>query len=93
MGLSKGARTAQKMMEECGIDDPAEIPLELIVAGRGATLRNEPLKNSDGRIVSSKRKDIISVNSNLQFEGRRRFTIAHELGHYEMHAPRFIRSS
>lgn len=85
MGRSKGARIAQEMMEECGIDDPTEIPLELIVAGRGATLRNEPLKNSDGRIVPGKKKTIISVNSNLQFEGRRRFTIAHELGHYEMH--------
>lgn len=85
MGLSKGAWVAQQMLKECGIDDPTEIPLELILSGRGATLRYEPLKNSDGRIVFGDRKSIISVNSNLQFEGRRRFATAHELGHHEMH--------
>lgn len=58
MGLSKGAWVAQQMLEECGIDDPTEIPLEVIVSGRGATLRYEPLKNSDGRIVFGKKKRV-----------------------------------
>lgn len=85
MAISRGALAAKRLLEECGIDNPTEIPLELIVSGRGATLRYEPLKNSDGRIVFGERKTIISVNSNLEFEGRKRFTIAHELGHHEMH--------
>jgi len=85
MRLTKGARIAKNLLEECGIDDPTEFSLELIVAGRGATLHCKPLTNSDGRIVFGDRKSIITVNSQLQFEGRRRFTIAHELGHHEMH--------
>lgn len=85
MGISKGAMVAIKLLDECGIDDPTEFPLDLIVAGRGATLRSQPLASSDGRIVFGKQRSIITVNSGLQFEGRRRFTIAHELGHHEMH--------
>jgi len=83
--MSKGKYAAQKLMSECGFDDPTELPLELIVYGRGATLIEKPLKNSEGRIVFGKSRAIITVNSNITYEGKRRFIIAHELGHFEMH--------
>jgi hypothetical protein len=82
---SKGQIAALRMLDECGIDDPTSIPLELIVAGRGATLRFAELNGGDGRIVRGTSKAIITINSNIEYEGKRRFTIAHELGHYEMH--------
>jgi len=83
--MSKGKRAAQKMLDECGIDDPTEIPLELLVAGRDATLIEKPLKNSEGRIVFGKRRSIITINSEIEYAGKRRFVMAHELGHHEMH--------
>jgi len=83
--MSKGKYAAQKLMSECGIDDPTEFPLDLIVYGRGATLIEKPLNNSEGRIVFGKSKAIITVNSNITYEGKRRFVIAHELGHFELH--------
>jgi len=82
---SKGQVVALRMLDECGIDDPTSIPLELIVAGRGATLRFAELKGGDGRIVRGSSKAIITINCDIEYEGKRRFTIAHELGHYEMH--------
>ncbi len=82
---SKGQAVALRMLDECGIDDPTSIPLELIVAGRGATLRFAELKGGDGRIVRGRSKAIITINSAIEYEGKRRFTIAHELGHLEMH--------
>ena len=85
MPISKGKLVAQKMMADCGIDDPADMPLELILAGRGATLIEKPLSNSEGRIVFGKKKSIITVNSSVEYPGKRRFIIAHELGHHEMH--------
>lgn len=72
-------------MAECGVSDPTEIPLELFVFGRGATLVEKPLKNAEGRIVFGSKKAIITVNSDIQYLGKKRFVIAHELGHYEMH--------
>lgn len=83
--MSRGKLYAQKLLEECGLDDPTEVDLELIVFGRGATLVEKPLNNSEGRIVFGKEKAIITVNSNIEYPGKKRFVIAHELGHFEMH--------
>lgn len=83
--MSKGKRAAQSLMSECGIDDPTDFPLDLVVFGRGATLIEKPLNNSEGRIVFGKKRAIITINSAIKYEGKRRFVIAHELGHYEMH--------
>jgi Zn-dependent peptidase ImmA (M78 family) len=83
--MASGKLAAQKMLAQCGITDPTTIPIELIVAGRGATLIEKPLPNSDGRIVFGKQRSIITVNSEIGFAGKRRFVIAHELGHHEMH--------
>lgn len=83
--MSKGKSVAQKLMSECGIDDPTEFPLDLIVFGRGATLIEKPLQNSEGRIVFGTDSAIITINSDIPYEGKKRFTIAHELGHFEMH--------
>jgi Zn-dependent peptidase ImmA (M78 family) len=83
--MAKGKHAAQKMMKDCGIDDPTEFPLDLMVFGRGATLIEKPLANADGRIVFGKDRAIITINSNIEYPGKKRFVIAHELGHYEMH--------
>jgi Zn-dependent peptidase ImmA (M78 family) len=83
--MSKGKITAQKLMDECGIIDPTEFPLDLIVFGRGATLIEKQLNNAEGRIVFGKERAIITVNSSIEYEGKKRFVIAHELGHFEMH--------
>lgn len=81
----KGRITALKMLDEIGVSDISEIPLELLVAGRGAILVEKELNNSEGRIVFGKKKSIITINSKIEYETKRRFVIAHELGHHEMH--------
>lgn len=83
--MSIGELAAKRLMTDCGIVDPSEFPLDLIVFGRGATLVEKPMKNSDGRIVFGDKRAVISVNSNIEYQGKKRFTIAHELGHFEMH--------
>ena len=83
--MSKAIATARKILDECGIEDATEMPLDLLVAGRGATLLETPMKNADGRIVHGKYRSIIKINSNIPYEGRKRFATAHELGHFELH--------
>lgn len=83
--MTKGKFAAQKLLTQCGIEDPTIFPLDLIVYGRGATLIEKPLNNSEGRIVFGKEKAIITVSSSIEYEGKKRFVIAHELGHFEMH--------
>ncbi len=82
----KGVIAVNKMLKECGIVNITEVPLELLVAGRGPLIRYKEIKGADGRIVfGEKRNAIITINSKIEYEGKRRFTIAHELGHFEMH--------
>jgi len=82
---SKAELVAKNILEECGLDDPTQFPLNEIILGRKAFYEEIPLQGKDGEIVSYHGKSIIHVNSEIPFESRKRFAAAHELGHYEMH--------
>ncbi len=85
MMLTKGEIVAKRVLADCGLDDPTEIPLPDIIFGRKAFYQERPLDQKDGEIVTVGNRSIITINSNIPFETRRRFASAHELGHYEMH--------
>lgn len=76
---------AQKVLEESGIEDPSNYPIENIILGRKAFYKESPLKGKDGEIVSYGGRSIITVNSNIGVQSKKRFAAAHELGHYELH--------
>ena len=52
---------------------------------RGAFVRERSLDGSEARLVRKGNLGIITVNSRIPEEGRKRFAIAHELGHFELH--------
>ncbi|MDR2009421.1 MAG: ImmA/IrrE family metallo-endopeptidase [Bacteroidales bacterium] len=81
----KGSIRAKKLLEEIGCDEITDIPMEIFVSGLGATLIEEPLHNSDGKIIRGNKKTIIKINSEIQYLEKKRFTIAHEVGHYILH--------
>jgi Zn-dependent peptidase ImmA (M78 family) len=76
---------AQNLLDECGFEEITFIPMDLFVAGIDALLIEEELKNCEGKIIFGESKNIIKVNSAIQFEERKRFVIAHEIGHLIMH--------
>lgn len=81
----RGSIAAKKLLDDIGYDEITNVPLEILVSGIGATLIEEELNNSDGKIVRGKSKTLIKVNSRIEHESKRRFTVAHELGHYLLH--------
>ncbi len=83
--INKGQLAAITLREEIGISDPSEIDLEEVILGRGGFVKYLPMGNTDGRIVHGKTISTVYINSNIHYEGRRRFALAHELGHLEMH--------
>lgn len=85
MALKKGEVHAQKILAEFGIDNIQEIDLSDLLYARGIILQEKLLRNSDGRIVFGKTSAVITINSGISYLGRKRFTMAHELGHFEMH--------
>lgn len=81
----KGSLKAKQLLEEIGFDDISELPLDIFVSALGATLIMEPLKNSDGKIIRGNSKTLIKINSEIPYNEKIRFTIAHEVGHFLLH--------
>lgn len=57
--------------------------LERLCMGRGVFVSFQKMKNLEGVLVRSRR--VIGVRNDIPEIGRTRFTITHELGHWEMH--------
>src|ERR1700676_458122 len=80
---------AERILKSLGIEAPGEIDLEAIAWTRGAVVDYRPLDRCEATIVGSKRKAVIAVNSRSPPE-RRRFSLAHELGHWHHHKGRML---
>lgn len=89
--LTKGQIQAQRLLSDLGLDDIIDIPIKVFASGLYEIMSldviviEESLINCDGKIIFGKSKVIIKVNADIQFEGRKRFVIAHEIGHLIMH--------
>jgi hypothetical protein len=75
---------AERLLQELGITEPGEIDLEAIAYHVGARVRHRPLDGCEARIVGHGDRAIITVNSRSSYR-RNRFSIAHELGHWQHH--------
>jgi len=77
---------AFRISKELGFPHPKEVDLRDLAMFRNVLVREGPLSGSEGRLIRKKGRGIIHVREHLKPEGRKRFTIAHELGHWELHA-------
>lgn len=85
MGDWKAKIAAETLLKEYAITEPNEVELETVVKTEGVLLETKPIKGADGRIVFHGKRAVIVVSSQITHPGRRRFVIAHELGHFKMH--------
>lgn len=84
----RSRRQAEKLLKDLAVAEPAEIDLPTL-AWRAGRFRIEEgaISNALGRLVRGADGGTIRVSAAVQHAGRRRFTIAHEIGHGVMHAP------
>ncbi len=75
---------AERLLQELGVTDPKEIDLEAIAYYTNASVKFRRLDGCEARIVGNNDKAIITVNSRSA-PRRKRFSIAHELGHWHHH--------
>jgi hypothetical protein len=75
---------AESLLQELGVTEPAEIDLEAIAFYVGARVRCLPLDGCEARIIGRDNAAIITVNQRSSYP-RKRFSIAHELGHWRHH--------
>lgn len=74
--------TADELIDFLGIDSPEEIDVEAIAYSQNLLVKYRPLDSCEAKIVGVGDKAVITVNSNKTNEGRKRFSIAHEIGHW-----------
>ena len=82
-------KTPETLLRSLGIDSAAGIELETIAWSCGLAVRYAPLQGCDARIVGKGDRGVLTVNS-AQSKPRRRFSLAHELGHWQLHRGRLM---
>ena len=75
---------AERLLHELGVSDPQEIDLEAIAWHSGARVDYRPLDGCEAQIIGFADKAVIVVNERSHPK-RKRFSIAHELGHWHHH--------
>jgi hypothetical protein len=73
---------AQGVLQELGITEPSEIDIEAIAWSLGARVKYRPLDGCEAHIAGNGDSAIIAVNSRSS-QRRKRFSVAHELGHWK----------
>ncbi len=76
---------ANTIIQSLQIRHPSEIDIIDIAMERGAYVRERLIDGAEAWLVRKGKRAIITVNSRLSEQGRKRFAIAHELGHFELH--------
>lgn len=80
----KLADPAERLMKSLGVTEPNEIDLEAIAFDQGAEVRYCDLSMCEAEILGYRDKAIISIDRSRGHR-RKRFSIAHELGHWHYH--------
>jgi Zn-dependent peptidase ImmA (M78 family) len=81
--LARGA--AAGLIKRFAFTKPEEIVVEDIAMTRGVLVIAGNLHGSEARLVRRRNKGIIRVRDDIPDGGRKRFAVAHELGHWELH--------
>lgn len=68
-----------------GFSSPKELVLEDLAMARGIIVMDGRLDSAAARLVRSGDTGIVRVSNRIREPGRRRFAIAHEIGHWELH--------
>lgn len=84
-----GYHHADQVLQELGITEPQEIDIEAIAWHLGARVKYRPLDRCEARIAGNGDHAIITVNARSSAH-RRRFSVAHELGHWKFHRGRIL---
>lgn len=79
------SQKAKEILESLKIRNPSEIHIRDIAMERGAYVRERGLEGSEAWLVRKRGIAIITIDKDIPEEGRKRFAIAHELGHFELH--------
>lgn len=80
------SQAAKNVLESLGITDPSKTDIEDLIIYHNGIVKHQPMGSCDGRMVMKNGRSIVTLNSNIEFAQKKRFVLAHELGHIICHA-------
>lgn len=81
--MSARARAAaRELLKEYCIKDPSDLNIREIANAENLMIEEAETKGHAGRILFDSEGGLITIDKNIKEEGRKNFTIAHEVGHY-----------
>ena len=81
----KAQAAAWRLTKRFGFQHPREINVEDIACARKVLVVPGKPQGCEARLARKGNRGIICVRAGMDETGRRRFSIAHELGHWELH--------
>ena len=75
---------ASRLLEKYGYSAPNELILEDLAFALGVEVRRHPMDSLEGCLYRVGNRGIIQINSRA-IPNRQRFSLAHEIGHWELH--------
>lgn len=87
MKTNQSISKAESRLLELGIADPSEIDVEAIAWDEGIKVQYSDLSGCEARLVGFGDRGIVTLR-NSSDERRKRFSLAHELGHWNYHRGR-----
>jgi len=85
MAFSKAQIAANDLLNSLGWSKPGDLSLNEIAFASNAYVKESDLEGSDGRILMNGDNAIITIDSKVDFEPRKKFILAHEIGHLTLH--------
>ncbi|MDR6499007.1 hypothetical protein J2785_002152 [Burkholderia ambifaria] len=87
--MTPGER-AEALVLEFGISSPTELDVEAIACDAGMDVRYQPLDGCEATLVGVRNQAIATIRPSGH-RGRERFSVAHELGHWNLHRGKSFR--
>lgn len=81
---------AEALVAQFGIRDAQDLDIEAIACDRGVSVEKQNLSGCEATLVGVGNRAIATIKPS-PFIGRERFSLAHELGHWDMHRGRSFR--
>ena len=82
--ITPGAR-ASKIWKKYGFTSPVDLVLEDLAMAHGVLVVEGRLDTADARLIRKGKRGLIRLKEDIPEPGRKRFAVAHELGHWVLH--------
>ena len=81
----KAEDAAKSLWGKYNFSSPAELKIDVLAFACGVVVIDDRMDSADARLLRRGKKGLVRVNRSISEPGRRRFVVAHEVGHFEMH--------